>query len=420
MGKSMGDVGLWVLGVLWAAWVVAAVIAAAQVSSFAGRLKRSPHRHPEYRPRAWAILPVKGIGDDPAAAVRGLFEQDYPDYRLIFVVESQDDPAYAAVRAELGKHPQRSAEVLVSGEADANQGQKVHNQLAALRHIDQASRDEDVWVFADSDAAPDAEWLAHLIGPLSQQDRCGATSGYRWLVPAGNGASRPSVWSQLASVLNSSVACLQGKGRYSFAWGGSMAIRVGTARRGDLVKRLTGALTDDYPMWRLCRDLGLNVSFVPQCLVATAAKFSLFGESGLINFAHRQYLITRVYVPRLYAFGLSVTTLYVVGMVTSWAYLLTHVTGAAAWWQWSTPATAILAVAAANQWRAAARRRAVMAAFEKDVTDRLQTALRWDRWGAWLWMPLHWLLMLRAAVGRKMTWRGIRYRLDGPNRIRRL
>jgi hypothetical protein len=32
-------------------------------------------------------------------------------------------------------------------------------------------------------------------------------------------------------------------------------------------------------------------------------------------------------------------------------------------------------------------------------------------------MTLHFLLMLRAAFGRTMVWRGRRYRLRGPNHI---
>jgi hypothetical protein len=43
-----------------------------------------------------------------------------------------------------------------------------------------------------------------------------------------------------------------------------------------------------------------------------------------------------------------------------------------------------------------------------------------DRWATWLWMSLHALLLARAALGRTIRWRGIRYRLHGPQRIERL
>ena len=49
-----------------------------------------------------------------------------------------------------------------------------------------------------------------------------------------NAAGHSRLWSHLASVINSSVACLAGKDEWTHAWGGSMALRVEIARRGDL------------------------------------------------------------------------------------------------------------------------------------------------------------------------------------------
>jgi hypothetical protein len=35
-------------------------------------------------------------------------------------------------------------------------------------------------------------------------------------------------------------------------------------------------------------------------------------------------------------------------------------------------------------------------------------------------MTAHLLLMLRATVGRTISWRGIRYRIDSPQKVRRM
>ncbi len=40
-----------------------------------------------------------------------------------------------------------------------------------------------------------------------------------------------------------------------------------------------------------------------------------------------------------------------------------------------------------------------------------------DRWATPLWMGLHWLFIVRSAFGRVMVWRGIRYRVDAPQRV---
>jgi hypothetical protein len=202
------------------------------------------------------------------------------------------------------------------------------------------------------------------------------------------------------------------------AWGGSMALRVATARRGRLRELLTGALTDDYQFTRLCHNLGLRVYFVARCLVPTPVCFSL---PSLVDFAHRQYLLTRVYVPKVYAAALWLTGMYTLGCVSAWLVLGINLCRAPADWQgWIGPAAAIAVVFVANQVRATLRRRVIAAALGPDVLRRLAPTLRWDRLATGLWMALHLLLALRALFGRTMTWRGIRYRLRGPQSCERL
>ncbi len=55
--------------------------------------------------------------------------------------------------------------------------------------------------------------------------------------------------------------------------------------------------------------------------------------------------------------------------------------------------------------------------FDQTTADRLGLAMLLDAWATPLWMGLHLLFILRAGIGRTMTWRGIRYRLLGPQRI---
>jgi len=37
-----------------------------------------------------------------------------------------------------------------------------------------------------------------------------------------------------------------------------------------------------------------------------------------------------------------------------------------------------------------------------------------------VWMLVHWAMIVRAAFGNRMRWRGILYRLDGPQKCERL
>ena len=151
--------------------------------------------------------------------------------------------------------------------------------------------------------------------------------------------------------------------------------------------------------------------------MATPVNFDL---AGLINFAHRQYLLTRVYAPGLFILALAMTSLYIIGWTSATAWLLVRVLidpSSSGWW-W--PAAAIACVFTANQVRSSLRRQVVSKALGDQVLDQLRTTLRIERWAPFIWMTLHWLIIVRSAFGRTMRWRGIRYRLWAPQRVERI
>ncbi len=415
---------------VWLAWVTQAVLSAILVRRFGrdlGKPWRPHYEHPD-PPLATVIMPMKGLDPDLSASIDSLCAQSYPNYRLIFVVESEDDPAYALISDDLSKREGIDAQVMVAGVADGTVGQKVHNQLHVLNAIEPDADDAEYWVFADSDAVPGPGWLSDMIRPLDQTTRNGVTTGYRWLVPIApapgsaseapdcQGTGKPSFWSHLGSVVNGSVACMLAMDRFDHAWGGSMAMRVETARRGGLLECLEGVLTDDYPISRMCRELDLRVYFVRTCLVATPVAFR-FGD--LWNFAHRQYLLTRVYEPGVYLAALGITALYALGLFSASAWLAWQA-ARMSWLDCLGPAIAIVLVFLVNQVRASYRRRLVERAFGQETLNKLRTTLRIDRWLTPVSMLMHMMFILRAGVGRSMVWRGFKYVIRGRKSVTRV
>lgn len=51
------------------------------------------------------IVPLKGIVAGQEFALGSLLEQDYPDYGVIFVLETENDSANAVVDKLLGRYP---------------------------------------------------------------------------------------------------------------------------------------------------------------------------------------------------------------------------------------------------------------------------------------------------------------------------
>ena len=299
------------------------------------------------------------------------------------------------------RHPGRRVELLNAGPAGDDEGQKVHNLRTVVERLLAEDDDSEVWAFADSDAVPGPLWLRRLVGDLADTVY-GATTGYRWLIPVRDADGRSAMASCVASVLNGSAAGFLAKDKYAHAWGGSMAIRASVAKEGGLVDAWRGALSDDYMLDRVVKRMGLRVRFVSACLVATPVAFDW---KGLWAFAVRQYVITRVYAPSVFWRTFWLPWLYVVGLSTA-------VIGAAMGQVLAMVALGLVLVA--DQVRASLRSRAVRNALGDEGLVGTAGARRIDRWATPAWMLFNGLLLIRALFQRSFTWRGIRYRLAGP------
>ncbi len=382
----------WLL-VVWALWLLMGLWGWQNVYMFLRKMRRHDERQEEsqlvYEPRAAVIVPIKGVDDRFDEHLKGLMEQEYPHYRLLFVVESDQDPAYAALVA-------RGQEVVVAGES-TDQGQKIHNQLAAIKRL---TPEDEVLVFTDADAVTSAQWLRRLILPL-MKDRVGMTTSYRWLVPVGG-----RFVDKIASVINAQAATLAGPGWRNQAWGGSMALKRSTAEAGRLVEHLRGALCDDYRFAASIRSLGKEVYFVHRCMVATPVKFT-WGD--FIAFGRRQYLHTRIYGFWLWIVAALGTGFYAFAWLSA---VLALLLGGSLWAL--VPMAGMLYL---NIQRANLRRQVMERVFSPERFEQLRPTLWIDRFLTPLCMAVHCGIILSTAMDRYMLWSGIKYRIYGPQTV---
>lgn len=266
--------------------LIQSIFALAGVLRFAWYCHRTRlSRTSRYQPKAIVIVPCKGVEQDFEENIRAFLTQDYRDYEVIFVTESEADPAHG-VLARLVKQSRRASWMVIAGEANGR-GQKVHNLIAALDTLDSIDRRAEALVFADSDGRVSREWLSELVAPLGDK-QVGATTGFRWYVPVSG-----SVASLLLSVWNASALSLLGESS-GLAWGGSMAIRRENFEKLGIKKRWQGAVSDDYVLTAAIREAKQRIKFVPQSLVASHSNVTL---DELLEFTTRQIRITRVYSP---------------------------------------------------------------------------------------------------------------------------
>src|SRR5207302_2944225 len=86
-----------------------------------------------YQPPAAVIVPCKGLDAGFDLNVSAFLTQRYPDYQLIFVVASEEDPAYRyleeRLKARSARGPALKTALLVAGRSETR-GEKVNNLLA--------------------------------------------------------------------------------------------------------------------------------------------------------------------------------------------------------------------------------------------------------------------------------------------------
>jgi ceramide glucosyltransferase len=252
-----------------------------------------------YRPKLSVILPCKGLDLGFKSNILNLLAQDYScsqssevgqaksDFEVVFSVASANDPAYAVLKEIIESQPFAKAKLVVAGISNGR-AQKINNQLAALEEIDPST---EVLVFVDSDVVARPDFLSYLVAPL-QDKAVGVATGYRFYIPLAG--DWPSL---LRSLWNRLTAWELVSDRYSFAWGGAMAITREHFFRAKVREHWHGSADDDLSMTTAVKNIGLSVKFVPQCLVISNGDISL-GEA--VEWMNRQLILTKIYYPALW------------------------------------------------------------------------------------------------------------------------
>jgi hypothetical protein len=353
--------------------------------------------------RIAVIAPCKSLDAELADNLAALFQQDFPSYELIFVVDSRQDPAVALIERLILDHPQISARVVVSGPATAC-GQKVHNLRAAVETLGPGV---DVLAFVDSDARPRRDWLRQLtrrIGPKGME----AASSYRWFVPL-----RPTLPNLMLASLDHSLVPLSCPGRDYLLWGGSWAIRRDVYERVGLHAAWQTALSDDMVARRVLTAAAVHIEFEPMAIVASPLNFDW---PQMFAFLRRQFVIIRWNVPGWWLLGVLFSASNQFFFWSSAAAALVMALRGDAW-SW-LPGGVVGTLYLAHVARAWLRQSAA-AYFLPDWQQQLTASRRFDIMCHPVAAALNLGGLLASAWGRSLQWRGIRYaqRSDGTLQV---
>ncbi len=359
---------------------------------------------PESDRRARICIPCKGVDVGLYENLRPLFGQDHTNYELVFVVESLSDAAAEVIERLMLEHPHVDAQMLVAGRATES-GQKVHNLRVATAEI---GPDVEILAFMDSDARPSASWLRRLVARLGR-DQVGATTAYRWFIPARMTPSNLILYS-----INSMIAGMFGPGGHHLVWGGSWAISRNVFDSIGLHEAWYGTISDDLVASRVLRRNRLRIEFEPRCLVASPLEYSTF---MMAEFIRRQYVMARFCVPRLWLMALAVGILANVAFwgcvaIVAMPHRFTTATVVGA-------GCAVLFLYGMQALRASYRQSVGREALPEQ-TAKLTVARWFDVLAGPLVSLVNLIGLITSTCGSTVTWRGIRYRVFAGGQSRTL
>ena len=362
----------------------------------------SRRRSEDFFPKTLVILALRGADSSLPDCLRALFQQHYPNYRVRVVLDSWEDPACAVVQQVLAETAAEHVDVQVLQEPLATCSLKCSAVHQATTDLSDGC---EVVATIDSDIVPHPNWLRELVAPLADS-RVGAAMGNRWYAPPrGQWGSWICYAWNAAAVVSMYIN--------KVPWGGSLATKASILRSSDLRQRWTRAGCEDVPLFGVLRKLRLRLAFVPSLLMVDRDETDV---PGCMRFITRQMLWARLYHPACWW----------PSVVLYWSIALLLV------------ASVGLALAAALQqrWVVAGLLLLGMAAYfatEAILVTSLEMLVRrllakrrepgcrlgWRTYaGVFIAHVLSPLMIWRALVLRRFTWRGIDYEVRGPWKIR--
>lgn len=222
---------------------------------------------PRYKPRQFktvnlavrVIIPCRGLDLELKTNLECIKNQDYSNFKVVAVVDSEDDPATQAITDAGLDH-------LVAGFQEYSGSGKVKAIATAI-----TKATEDVIVIADSDITVRRDWLSFLVAPFSDPSYGVSTTFPVFKPVAGFWSRFKSVWGQIGQgMMETSLT--------RFGWGGSLAFRKSLIE-GKLEEFL-GMVSDDTFLTRKCNEAGLAIYYEPRAApyILSNEDFSRFSE----------------------------------------------------------------------------------------------------------------------------------------------
>jgi len=197
----------------------------------------SQRGRPPFLPPLSLLKPLNGAEPDLKSRLTTFFEQDYPQYEILFCAREPDDEGLEIAREVAATHPTIPAQFFFTG----GQPPYINDKVTSLELMESmASPANEILVISDSDVRVRPDYLRSVALPFADNAVGAVTCPYRG-VAAGGG-----LWARLEAVgmsveMTSGVLAARAVEGMRFVLGPTMAFR------REAIARMGGfAVTGDY------------------------------------------------------------------------------------------------------------------------------------------------------------------------------
>lgn len=356
-------------------------------------------------PKAAVILCLRGKDPFLDECIEALLGQDYPDYEVHVVIDHASDPARSVVETCVNRLEATNIQVEILENRRDTCSLKCSSLLHAMGRIGDS---REVVALLDADTSPHPTWLRELVAPLLEEG-VGAATGNRWYMPSNPsiGATVRYFWNTFAIV---HMVWLR------IAWGGSLAIKMDVIRNTNLLDAWGRAFCEDTMLYSSLRKQGLRLEFVPSLIMINREDCD---PGSYFRWVGRQLLTARLYHPRWNAVvlhGLLSAILPVAVLAMCAVAVMTQ--------NWRIAAGVIVASVLYGVllllllWPLEACVRGVVARRGEPTAWMTSQFYFSCIWALPLLQILYPLALASTLSMRRVEWRGVEYRIDGPWRIR--
>ena len=244
-------------------------------------------------PPVAVILCLRGADPSLDSCLDAILQQDYPDYYLHAVIDSDDDPAKAALKRVARRHKNIRIKIEVLKNIQQTCSLKCSSQLQAIKNISPKTK---IVAFLDADTIPYPYWLRTLVTPLVKQN-AGASTGIRWFLP------NHSCWgSTLRYIWNAGAQVQMLANR--IAWGGSLAIKREILEQTSLLTQWEHSFGEDTSLNQALDQIKAKLVIIPSLIMVNNEKINIV---PFLNFLRRQLVSVKLHHnhwPHVVGYGL--------------------------------------------------------------------------------------------------------------------